>query len=163
MPREAHQLEFKQLGYSASFLGGSTAATAGMLRTVRRVANVFQRKPSLRYCGASIMTSVLRPKLVYALTFSKSPASVVNDLDGAFGVVLRNSLFVAKGFPWDVLASAPEYGGLDYSRLTTEVTKGRLRLFQNMAVSRFATENDLGRAMTLTLQRGGLVHSLLLE
>jgi len=52
---------------------------------------------------------------------------------------------VAKGFPWDVLAGAPEYEGLGYSRLTTEVTKGRLRLFQNMAVSRFATENDLAR------------------
>ena len=79
-----HDEEFKHLGYSASLLGGSTAATAGMLKTVRRVANVFQRKPSLRYCGASIMTSVLRPKLVYALAFSKSPASAVNDLEGAF-------------------------------------------------------------------------------
>ena len=63
----------------------------------------------------------------YALTFSKSPASVVGDLEGAFGVVLRNSLSVAKGFPWGVLAGAPEYEGLGYSRLATEVTKGRLR------------------------------------
>ena len=92
-----HDEEFKHLGYSAALLGGSTAATAGMLRTVRRVTNVFQRKPSLRYLGASITTSVLRPKLVYALTFSKSPASTVNDLEGAFGVVLRNSISVAKG------------------------------------------------------------------
>ena len=90
---------------------------------------------------------------MYALTFSKTPASVVGALEGAFGVVLRNSLSVAKGFPWDVLAGAPEYEGLGYSRLTTEVTKGRLRLFQNMAVSRFATENDLGRAMTHLAQR----------
>ena len=99
------------------------------------------------------MTSVLRPKLVYALAFSKTPASVVDALEGAFGVVLRNSLSVAKGFSWDVLAGAPEYEGLGYSKLTTEVTKGRLRLFQNMAVSRFATENDLGRAMTHLAQR----------
>ena len=68
-------------------------------------------------------------------------------------MVLRNSLSVAKGFPWDVLAGAPEYEGLGYSRLTTEVTKGRFRLFQNMAVSRFATENDLGRAMAHLAQR----------
>ena len=40
-----------------------------------------------------------------------------------------------------------------YSRLTTEVTKGRLRLFQSMAVSKFATENDLGRAMAHLAQR----------
>ena len=145
--------EFKHLGYSASLLGGSSTATAGMLKTVRRAASVFQRKPSLRHCGASIMTSVLRPKLVYALTFSKTPASVVDALEGAFGVVLRNSLSVAKGFPWDVLAGSPEYEGLGYSRLTTEVTKGRLRLFQSMAVSKFATENDLGRAMTHLAQR----------
>ena len=145
--------EFKHLGYSASLLGGSSTATAGMLKTVRRAASVFQRKPSLRHCGASIMTSVLRPKLVYALTFSKTPATVVDALEGAFGVVLRNSLSVARGFPWDVLAGAPEYEGLGYSRLTTEVTKGRLRLFQSMAVSKFATENDLGRAMTQLAQR----------
>ena len=94
------------------------------------------------------MTNVLRPKLVYALTFSKTPASVVGALEGAFGVVLRNSLSVAKGLPWYVLAGSPEYEYLGYSRLTTEVTKGRLRLFQSMAVSKFATENDLGRAMT---------------
>jgi hypothetical protein len=62
-------------------------------------------------------------------------------------VVLRNSLSVARGFPWGVLAGATEYGGLGYSRLSTEVTKSRLRLFQNMATSRFASENDLGRAM----------------
>ena len=57
---------------------------------------------------------------------------------------------VFLGVSW---ASAPEYEGLGYSRLTTEVTKGRLRLIQNMAVSRFATENDLGRAMTHLAQR----------
>ena len=56
-----HDEEFKHLGYSASLLGGSTAAVADMLKTVHRVANIFQRKPSLRYCGASIMTSALRP------------------------------------------------------------------------------------------------------
>ena len=112
-----HDEEFKHLGYSESLLGGSTAATTDMLRTVRRVANVFQRKPSLRYCGTSIMTSLLRPKLVYVLTFSKSPAFVVNDLEGYFGAVLRNSLSVAKRFPWDVLAGAPEYEVFGYSRL----------------------------------------------
>ena len=79
------------------------------------------------------MTSVLRPKLVYALTFAKTPASVVEALEGAFGVTLSNSLSVAKGFPWDVLAGSPEYEGLGYSRLTTEVTKGRLRLYSSLS------------------------------
>ena len=91
--------EFKHLGYLASLLGGSTTATAGMLKTVRRPANVFQRKPSLRHCGASIMNSVLRPKLACALIFSKTPVSVVGALEVFLGVVLRNSLSVAKGFP----------------------------------------------------------------
>ena len=75
------------------------------------------------------MTSVLRPKRVCALTFSNAPASMVGDLEGALGVVLRNSLSVAKGFPWNVVAGASEYESLGYSRLATEVTKGRLRLF----------------------------------
>ena len=110
-----HDEEFKHLGYSASLLGGSSAATAGMLKTVRRAASVFQRKPSLRHCSASIMTSVLRPKLVCTLAFSKTRASAVGALEGTFGVVLRNSLSVAKGFPWDVLAGSPEYEGLGYT------------------------------------------------
>ena len=54
--------------------------------------------------------------------------------------------------PWDVVAGAPEYGGLGYSRLATEVTKTRLRLFQSMYVSRFSSDNDLGRAMTYLAQ-----------
>ena len=120
---------------------------------VRRAANVFQRKPGLWHCGASIMTSVLRPKLVYPLAYSKVTVSAIGELEGAFGVVLRNSLSVARGFPWDVLAGSTEYEGLGYSRLATEVTKCRLRLFQNMATSRFASENDLGRAMTQLAQR----------
>ena len=69
-----------------------------MLKTVRRAANVFQRKPSLRHCGASIMPSVLRPKLVYALTFSKTPASVVYALEGAFGVSCAIHFLLQKAF-----------------------------------------------------------------
>ena len=45
--------EFKHLGYSASLVGGSFTATAGMLKTVRRTArSVLQRKPSasFRHC-----------------------------------------------------------------------------------------------------------------
>jgi hypothetical protein len=60
----------------------------------------------------------------------------------------------AKGFPWDVLAGSTEYEGLGARRLTTEVTKTRLRVFQAMAVSsRFTSENDTARAMLYVSQR----------
>ena len=62
-------------------------------------------------------------------------------------------LLGTEGFPWDVLAGSPDYEGLGYSRLATEITKTRLRLFQSMTVSSFASENDLGRAMSHTAQR----------
>ena len=52
---------------------------------------------------------------------------------------------VARGYPWAVMAGAPEYEGLGYSRLATEVTKA-------MRVSHFTSENDLGHAMTYLAQ-----------
>ena len=39
---------------------------------------------------------------------------------------------VAQGFPWEVLSGSPEFDGLSALRLTTEVTKARLRQFQSM-------------------------------
>ena len=100
------------------------------------------------------MTSVLRrPRLVYVLAFAKATPTAVEAIESTFGDMLRSSMCVARGYPWDVMAGAPEYEGLGYSRLATEVTKTRLRLFQSMCVSRFASENDLGRAMTYLAQR----------
>lgn len=95
------------------------------------------------------MTSVLRrPRLVYVLAFAKATPTAVEAIESTFGDMLRSSMCVARGYPWDVMAGAPEYEGLGYSRLATEITKTRLRLFQSMCVSRFTSENDLGRAMT---------------
>ena len=62
-------------------------------------------------------------------------------------------LLGTEGFPWDVLAGSPDYEGLGCSRLSTDITKPRLRLFQSMTVSSFASENDLGCAMSHTAQR----------
>ena len=119
----------------------------------RRATSAFLRKPNLRFCGASIVTSVLQPKFVYQIAFAKAPASAVCATESAYGVMLRNSMFVAQGFPWDVLAGSAKYDGLGANRLTTEVTKTRLRLFQSLTVSRFPYENELSLAMVCLAQR----------
>ena len=67
--------------------------------------------------------------------------------------MLRHSMSVAQGSTWGVLAGAAEYDGLGANRLTTKVTKTRLRLFQSLTVSRFASENELSLAMVCLAQR----------
>jgi len=104
--------EFKHLGYSASLIGRSTKSEAELLAIARRATSVFRRKPSLAQCGASIVTSVLRPKLVYMLAFAKATPAAVEAIESAFGDMLRSSMSVARGHPWDVMAGAPEYEGL---------------------------------------------------
>jgi hypothetical protein len=90
---------------------------------------------------------------VYVLAFAKTSPTAVEAIESVFGDMLRSAMSVARGYPWDVMAGAPEYEGSGYSRLATEVTKIRLRLFQSMCVSRFVSENNLGRAMTYLAQR----------
>ena len=117
---------------------------------------MFVRKPGLRHCGAGILTSVLRPKFVYALAFAKAkvPAAEVEAAGSGYGNMLRSSMSVAKEFPWGVLAGSADYEGLSASGLATEVTKTRLRMFhQAMAVSRFTSENDMAKAMLYVAQR----------
>ena len=77
------------------------------------------RKPKLRFCGASIVTSVLQPKFVYQIAFAKALALVVCATEGAYGAMLRHSMSVAQGLPWDVLAGSAEHDGLGANRLTT--------------------------------------------
>ena len=55
-----------------------------LLAIARRVTSVFRRKPSLAQCGASILTSVLRPKPVYVLTFAKATPTAVEAIESAF-------------------------------------------------------------------------------
>ena len=93
----------------------------------RKAPSVHVRKLGLRQCGASIVTSVLRPKFAYPLAFAKVPAAEAEAAESGYGNMLRSSMSVAKGFPWNVMAGSTEYEGLGASRLTTEVTKTRLR------------------------------------
>ena len=141
------------MGYSASLIGRSANSEAELLAIAWRITSVFRRKPSLAQYGASIVTSVLRPKLVHVLTFAKTSPTAVEAIESGFGDMLCSAMSVVRGYPRDVMAGAPEYEGSGYSRLATEVTKTRLRLFQSMCVSRFVSENDLGRAMTYLAQR----------
>jgi hypothetical protein len=49
----------------------------------------------------------------------------------------------AQGFPWEVLSGSPEFDGLGAVRLTTEVTKARLRQFQSLISSTYESETSL--------------------
>ena len=82
--------EFKHLGYSASLIGRPAKSEAELLAIARRVTSVFRRKPSLAQCGASIVTSALRPKLVYVLAFAKVTPTAVEAIESTFGGMLRN-------------------------------------------------------------------------
>ena len=97
--------------------------------------------------------TTMRAPIADVLAFAKTSPTAVEAIEIAFGDMLRSSMLVARGYPWGVMAGAPEYEKPGYSRLATEVTKTRLRLFQSMFVSRFASENDLGRAMAYLAQR----------
>ena len=93
------------LGYSASLIGRSAKSEAELLAIARRVTSVFRRKPSLAQCGASIVTSVLRPRLVYVLAFAKTSSTAVEAIESAFDDMLRSSMSAARGYPWDVMAA----------------------------------------------------------
>ena len=124
------------------------------LRAVaRRVALVFQSRPSLRGCGASIVQSVLLPKLAYMLPYAKATAAQLLEIEQSYSPMLRHSLSCDASFPWDVLTGATEQGGLGAVRLATEVTKARLRHCQAMATSPTAGENIMVLALARSAQR----------
>ena len=145
--------EFRYLCYTASLVDSSKKSMGKLTEIARRATSAFLRKPNLRFGGASIVTSVPQLKFVYQIAFVKASASVVCVTESAYDAMLRHSMSVAQGFPWDVLAGSAEYDGLGANRLTTEVTKTRLRLFQSLTVSRFASENELSLAMVCLAQR----------
>ena len=75
--------------------------------------------------------------------------------------VLRRSIGVAQGFPWEELSGSPEFDGLGALRLTTEVAKARLRQFQSITSSTYDSETSLAMGMLRMAQRwGGLSHSV---
>ena len=53
--------------------------------------------------------------------------AAVEETERGYGDIIRQSLGVARGLPWNVLAGSLEYDGLGAFQLATEVTKARLR------------------------------------
>ena len=114
---------------------------------------MFQSRPSLRDCGASIVQSKLLPKLVYMLAYAKAMAAQLLEIEQSYSLMLRHSLSCDASFPWDVLTGATEQDGLGAVRLATEVTKARLRHCQAMATSPTAGENAMVLVLVRSVQR----------
>jgi len=114
---------------------------------------MFQSRPSLRDYGASIVQSVLLPKLVYMPAYAKATAAPLLEIEQSYSLMLRHSLSCDASFPWDVLTGAEEQDGLGAVRLATEVTKTRLRHCQAMATSPTAGENIMVLALVRSAQR----------
>ena len=110
---------FRHLGYSASVIGSSAAAETELAKIAERATTVFMCKPGLRYCGANIVASVIVPKMVYPLAFAKARKKAVEAVESGYGNMLRRSMGVAQGFPWEVLSGSPEFDGLGALRLAT--------------------------------------------
>ena len=105
------------------------------------------------------MASVIGPKVVYPLAFARARKKTVETIESGYGNILRYSIGVAQGFPWEVLSGSPKFDGLGALRLTTEVTKARLRQFQSMISSVCDSETGLAMGMLRMAQRWcGLSH-----
>ena len=136
-----HDDYFCHLGYTAQLTGRSRTTAEKALTTLTRcAARVFATKPNLRDCGVSIVPSVLVPKNVYHFAFGKATVAAVEETERGYGDIIRQSLGIAKGFPWDMLSGSLEYDGLGALQPATEVTKARLRQFQSMITSSAAAD-----------------------
>ena len=144
--------EFRHLGYTASLWGTSNVAKDALRGVARRMALVFQSRPSLPGCGASVVQSVLLPKLVCMLAYAKATAAQMLEIEQSYSLMLRHSLSCDASFPWDVLTGATEQDGLGAVRLATEVTKARLRHCQAMAASPTAGEIVMVLALARSAQ-----------
>ena len=96
-----------------------------------------------------------RPKVVYPLAFAKARKKAVETIESGYGNMLRRSMGMAQGFLWEVLSGLSEFDGLGALRLTTEVTKARLRQFQSLISSTYDSETSLTMGMLQMAQRGG--------
>ena len=153
MVEYGHDDEFRHLRYTASLTARSRTAEKALTTLTRRAARIFAMKPSLRDCGVSIVPSVLVPKTVYRFAFGKATVAAVEETERGYGNITRQSLGVARGFPWNVLAGSLEYGGLGALQLATEVTKARLRQFQPMIISSASADCSAAMAMVSLAQR----------
>ena len=149
--------EFRHLGYTASVIGSSAAAEMELAKIAKRATTVFMCKPWLRpwlrHCGANIVASVSGPKVVCPPAFAKALKRTVETIEPGYGSMLRRSIGVAQGFPWEVVSGSPEFDGLGALRLTTEVTKARPRQFQSMISSAYDSETSLAMGMLRMAQR----------
>ena len=99
--------EFRHLGYTASVIGSSAAAETELAKIAKRATTVLMCKPELRDCGASIVASVIGPKVLYPLAFAKAQKKTVETIEPGYGSMLRRSIGVAHGFSWEVLPGWP--------------------------------------------------------
>ena len=129
------------------------ATETELANIAKRATTVFMCKPGLRDCGANIVASVIGPTVVYPLVFAKALKKTVETVESGYGNMLRRSIGVAQGFPWEVLSGSPEFDGLGALRLTTEATKARLRQFQSMISSTYDSETSLAMGMLRMAQR----------
>ena len=83
--------------------------------------------------------------------------AAVEETERGYGGIIRQSLGVAEGFPWNVLSGSLEYGGLGALQLATEVTTARLRQFQSMLTSSAAADCSVAMAMVSLAQRLRLI------
>ena len=75
------------------------------------------------------------------LTYTKATAAQLLEIEQAYSLMLRHSLSCDRPFPWGVLTGMMEQDGLGAVRVSTEVTKARLRHCLAMATSPTAGEN----------------------
>ena len=148
-----HDGEFRHLGYTAPLTARSRTAEKALTTLTRHAAKVFATKPNMRDCGVSIVPSVLAPKAVYHFAFGKATVAAVEETERGYDGIIRQSLGVARGFPWNVPAGSLEYDGRGALRLATEVTKARLRQFQSMITSSELADFSVAMAMVSLVQR----------
>ena len=148
-----HDGGFCHLGYTATLTARSRTAEKALTALTRRTAKVFATKPNLWDRGVRIVSSVLVPKAVYHFAFGKATVAAVEETERGYGNIIRQSLGVARGFLWNVLAGSLEYDGLGALQLATEVTKARLRQFQSMITSSEPADCSVAMAMVSLAQR----------
>ena len=119
----------------------------------RRTARIFATKPNLRDCCVSIVPSVLVLKTVCHFAFGKATVAAVEETERGYGCIIRESLGVARGVPWNVLAGSLGYNGLRPLQLAAGVTKARLRQFQLMITSSASADCSVAMAMVSLAQR----------
>ena len=96
-----HDGEFCHFGYIVPLTARSRTAEKALTTLTRRAAKALATKLNVRDCGVSIVPSVLVPKAVYHFAFGKATVAAVEETEWGYGDIIRQSLGVAGGFPWN--------------------------------------------------------------